>query len=88
LESNTFLGTTGERTIFSIECIHGKSIINHSYYKKTEDEVILMLGSYFEVIEQLNPDPQLHLIQLKQIAPPLILVERPFPLIMDSFSHI
>jgi hypothetical protein len=47
-----------------------------------------MFGSYFEVIEQLNPAPQLHLIQLKQIEPPLILVERPFPLSMGSFSHI
>jgi hypothetical protein len=78
LESNAFLGKTGERTIFSIECFNGKSIINHSYFKKKEDEVILMPGSYFEVIGQLNPAPQLHIIQLKQIIPPITFLELPF----------
>jgi hypothetical protein len=78
LESNTFLGKTGERTIFSIECIHGKSIVNHSYFKKKEDEVILIPGSYFEVIGQLYPAPQLHIIQLRQIKPPIIFIEPPF----------
>jgi hypothetical protein len=78
LESNAFLGKTGERTIFSIECFNGKSIINHSYFKKTEDEVILMPGSYFEVIGQLNPAPQLRIIQLKQITPPITFLEPPF----------
>jgi hypothetical protein len=52
LESNSFFGQTGERTIFTIECIHGKSVVNHSYFKKKEDEVILIRGSYFEVIGQ------------------------------------
>lgn len=77
LQSNTFLGKTGERTIFSIECINGKSILNHSYYKKKEDEVILMPGSYFEVIGQLNPAPQLHIIQLREISPPIRFLEPP-----------
>jgi hypothetical protein len=78
LESNAFLGKTGERTIFSIECFNGKSIINHSYFKKTEDEIILIPGSYFEVIGQANPAPQLHIIQLKQITPPITFLESPF----------
>jgi hypothetical protein len=78
LESNTFLGKTGERTIFSIECFDGKSVLSHSYFKKTEDEIILMPGSYFEVIGQLNPAPQLHFIQLRQIKPPITFLEPPF----------
>jgi hypothetical protein len=78
LESNSFLGKTGERTIFSIECFNGKSVINHSYFKKKEDEVILIPGSYFEVIGQANPAPQLHIIQLRQITPPITFVEPPF----------
>jgi hypothetical protein len=53
-------------------------VINHSYFKKKEDEVILMPGSYFEVIGQLNPAPQLHIIQLKQIIPPIAFLEPPF----------
>jgi hypothetical protein len=78
LKSNTFLGETGERTIFSIECINGKSVINHSYFKNTEDEVILTPGSYFEVMGQLNPSPQLYIIQLKEILSPITLVPPPF----------
>ncbi len=78
LESNQFLGKHGLRTLFSIECINGKSIVNHSYYKQTEKEIILMPGSYFEVIGQLNPAPQLHIIQLREIPPPITLVKPPF----------
>ena len=78
LESDGFLGKTGERTLFSIECINGKSIINHSYYQSTEHEVVLMPGSYFEVIGQLNPAPQLHIIHLKELEPPIQLVKPPF----------
>jgi NAD:arginine ADP-ribosyltransferase len=78
LESDEFLGKHGLRTIFSIECINGKSIGNHSYFKNTEKEIILMPGSYFEVIGQLNPAPELHFIQLKEISPPITLVKPPF----------
>jgi hypothetical protein len=78
LESNAFLGKHGLRTIFSIECINGKSIVNHSYFKDKEKEVILMPGSYFEVIGQLNPAPNLHIIQLKEILPPITFVKPPF----------
>jgi sugar lactone lactonase YvrE len=69
LESKTFLGKHGLRTIFSIECIDGKSIVNHSYYQNKEREIVLMPGSYFEVIGLLTPAPNLHIIQLKEILP-------------------
>ena len=69
LELNAFLGKEGLRTIFSIECINAKPIANHSYYRKKENEIILMPGSYFEVIGQLNPAPDLYFIQLKEIVP-------------------
>ena len=78
LESDGFLGKTGERTLFSIECIHGKSIGNHSYFQNTENEMILMPGSYFEVVGQLNPAPQLHIIHLKEIQPPIQFIKPPF----------
>ncbi len=78
LESNKFLGTEGERTLFSIECINGKSIANHSYFRNKEKEIILMPGSYFEVIGQLKPASQLYIIQLREITPPVILVKPPF----------
>ena len=79
LESNTLMGKTGVRTIFSIECVQGKSVANHSYFKQKEDEVILMPGSYFKVIGQLNPVPELHIIQLKQISPPIKFIEPLLP---------
>jgi hypothetical protein len=60
------LGKTGVRTNFSIQCINGKSVANHSHFKYTEQEVILMSGSYSEVIGQLNPASDIHIIQLKE----------------------
>jgi hypothetical protein len=77
LESDQFLGKYGLRTLFSIECINGKSVANHSYFKNTEKEIILMPGSYFEVIGQLNPAPQLYIIQLKEISSPILLIKPP-----------
>ncbi len=48
IDSSYKTGTkTGVRTIFSIEYINGKSATNHSYFKHTEQEVILMSGSFF-----------------------------------------
>ncbi|CAF1568691.1 unnamed protein product [Rotaria sp. Silwood1] len=78
LESDQFLGKHGTRTLFSIECINGKSVAAHSYFKDTEKEVILMPGSYFEVIGQLNPAKKLHIIELKEITPPINLIKPPF----------
>ncbi|CAM2724887.1 unnamed protein product [Rotaria socialis] len=78
LEADEFLGKHGQRTLFSIECINGKSVAKHSYFKNTEKEIILMPGTYFEVMSQLNPAPELHIIQLKEITPPIIFVRPPF----------
>ncbi len=68
LKSAQFLGTTGNRTLFSIECQQGKSIALHSRYK-AEEEIILMPGFYFQVIGQLTPAEGLRIIHLKQIYP-------------------
>jgi hypothetical protein len=77
LKSDCFLGTQGIRTLFSIECTAGKPIGSHSYFENHEQEVIIMPGSYFEVIGQLNPAVGLHIIQLKQIDPPIVFVKPP-----------
>ncbi|CAF3350574.1 unnamed protein product [Rotaria sp. Silwood2] len=86
LESEQFLGKHATRTLFSIEYIHGKSIAAHSYFKNTEQEIILMPGSYFEVIGQLNPAPELHIIQLREITPPIALVKPPFSKVDEQKS--
>ncbi|CAF3769605.1 unnamed protein product [Rotaria socialis] len=78
LKNNQFLGNTGTRTIFSIECQNGKPIKLHSYYHNSEEEVILMPGIYLEVIGQLSPATGLHIIQLKEINPPFPLVKPPY----------
>ncbi len=80
------MGKHGLRTIFSIECINGKSVANHSYFKNTEKEIMLMPGSYFEVIGQLNPAPELYIIQMKEIAPPITFVKPPFTKFPDINS--
>ncbi|CAF5229918.1 unnamed protein product, partial [Rotaria magnacalcarata] len=67
-----------QRTLFSIECVNGISVVKHSYFKYAESEIILMPGSYFEVLGQLNPAPELHIIELKEITPPMTLIKPPF----------
>jgi hypothetical protein len=86
LQSDAFLGTQGIRTLFSIECKSGKPIGSHSYFKNSEQEVIIMPGSYFEVMGQLNPAAGLLIIQLKQIDPPIVFVKPPFTINQQHFS--
>ena len=69
LENEQFLGKNGARTLFSITCDSGKSIINHSYFVG-EEEVLLLPGREFGVVECLDMGNQLHMIQLKEIQPP------------------
>jgi hypothetical protein len=68
LQSAQFLGQTGNRTLFSIECQNGKSISLHSQYK-SEEEIILMPGFYFEVIGQISTAEGLRIIHLQEITP-------------------
>ncbi|CAF3844288.1 unnamed protein product [Rotaria sordida] len=77
LESDHYLGNTGERTLFSIETINGKSIRSYSHFN-TEDEMLLLPGTYMEVQSQLNPAPDLYIIHLKQKVPQEILLAPPF----------
>jgi hypothetical protein len=72
------LGTQGLRTLFCIECKNGKPIGSHSYFKNQEQEVILLPGSCFEVLSQLNQVGDPHIIHLRQIDPPGVLVKPPF----------
>jgi hypothetical protein len=77
LESNMFLGNSGARTLFSIEAINGRAIREHSQIN-TEDEILLLPGTYMEVQSQLSPATGLHIIHLKQMKPCDILLELPF----------
>jgi hypothetical protein len=68
LKSDQYLGSSGIRTLFHIECENGKDIRRHSYYEK-EDEILLLPASYFQVTSYLKMAPDLHAIQLKEIIP-------------------
>ncbi|CAF2383766.1 unnamed protein product [Rotaria sp. Silwood2] len=77
LENNMYLGNSGDRTLFSVEAINGRTIRNHSHFV-TEDEILLLPGTYMIVQSQLNPAPDLHIIHLKQIIPKEVLLKPPF----------
>ena len=68
LENNMYLGTTGERTLFSVEAINGRTIRAHSHFI-TEDEILLLPGTHMEVQSLFSPASDLHIVHLKQIKP-------------------
>ena len=77
LESDLYLGNAGVRTLFSVEPLNGRMIRSHSRFT-TEDELLLLPGTYLEVVSKLDPAPNLHIIHLRQIKPPFELLEPPF----------
>ncbi|CAF0924343.1 unnamed protein product [Adineta steineri] len=74
LKKEPFLGKTGERTMFTIECDSGKDISLYSYFQ-TEKEVLLLAARQFIVLSCLQPGSGLHIIQLKEIKPPKTLLQ-------------
>jgi hypothetical protein len=84
LESNMYLGTSGARTLFSVEAINGRAVRSHSHFV-TEDEILLLPGTHMEVQSQLSPATDLHIIHLKQVVPDEMLLEPPFDGIFNIF---
>ena len=74
LQSEIFLGKTGNRTMFAIETDSGINIRNHSYFK-TEEEVLLLPARQFKVHGCLDQGGGLHVIQLKEIQPSVPLLQ-------------
>jgi hypothetical protein len=87
LESNIYLGTTGERTLFSVEAINGRTVRAHSHFV-IEDEILLLPGTYMIVQSQFSPAPDLHIIHLKQVIPEEVLLEPPFEGSLNIFKHL
>ncbi|CAF0993708.1 unnamed protein product [Adineta steineri] len=73
LSNEQFLGQSGTRTLFTIDCSSAKSIKHYSLFPD-EEEVLLPPARQFQVIDSLNSGNGLHIIQLKEIQPkyPLI----------------
>jgi hypothetical protein len=67
LKSELFLGKKDIRTMFTIECLNGKNIRQHSYYS-SEDEILLLPATHFKIIDSLDQG-DLKLIHLQEIVP-------------------
>ncbi|CAF1386713.1 unnamed protein product [Adineta steineri] len=68
LQSETFLGINGPRTMFTIECNSGIDIRNHSFFP-SEDEILLMAATNFKIMGNCNHGNNFHTVQLKEIQP-------------------
>ena len=68
LESETFLGQTGTRTMFIINCKSGRDIHKHSYFR-SEQEVLLLATTQFEVIDYMTQG-DLQIVVLEESQPP------------------
>ncbi|CAF3411967.1 unnamed protein product, partial [Rotaria sp. Silwood2] len=81
LQSEQFLGNTGDRTMFTIQCQTARNIRKHSYFEQ-EDAVLLMAGTQFKVIGFLD-QRDLHIIQLEETCSPHSLLQ-PIPIVVPS----
>jgi hypothetical protein len=86
LKGEQNLGKKGLRTIFCIECENGKSIANHSYFQ--ENEIILMPGFHFEVLDHWSPEKDLFFIQLREIQPVPPHLQVPIKISMDQVDTV
>ncbi|CAF1455355.1 unnamed protein product, partial [Rotaria sordida] len=87
LESKSFLGNEGTRTLFVIDCHTGKNIENHSSNHRN-NEFLLLAGTQFEVIECSNQGNGLHHIELKEIDQSFPLLQPVLPLNLLSINNL
>jgi hypothetical protein len=83
LSNEQFLGSTGTRTLFTIECATGKDIQKHSSFQ-SEDEILLLPGRQFKVVSCLDESGGLYMIQLQETEPVYPLLE-PVSQVTQSF---
>ncbi|CAF1640721.1 unnamed protein product, partial [Adineta ricciae] len=80
----TFIGNNQTKTIFNIECSYGKFIQSHSYYRR-ENEILLLPGTYFQIVDKMKVSNDLFIIHLREKMPPFQTITSPFH---DSSSEI
>jgi len=73
-EDEKFLGQNGRRILFVINCIKGKYIEQHSYFRK-ESEVLLLPATKFKVIKCEDSVDGLYVIHLEEIESSYVLLE-------------
>lgn len=86
LQCETFLGKTGDRTLFTINSESGKDIRNHSFFS-TEDEMLLVAARKFRVVSSLDSGNGLFIIQLKEIESDYPLLGHPFKKILPNLPN-
>ncbi|CAF4547093.1 unnamed protein product [Rotaria sp. Silwood2] len=74
LENEQFFGTTGNRTLFQIECTTAKDIKKHSFVA-SEDEILLLPARQLQVTSCLDSGHGLHIVQLTELIPQFDLLE-------------
>eukprot|EP01045_Picozoa_sp_COSAG04_P014967 COSAG04_NODE_1154_length_8051_cov_26.213531_4_plen_531_part_00 len=74
LHNPMFLGDSGKRTLFAIDCKTGIKIQHLSAYT-AEAEVLLAAGTRFVVANTINPAPDLTVVNLKEVGSGLPLPE-------------
>ena len=65
LNKEIFLGQKGDRIMFAIECDTVKHIRNHSRFPG-EDEMLIIAGTQFKIIDSLDHGHNLHMVQLEE----------------------
>ncbi|CAF3281178.1 unnamed protein product [Rotaria socialis] len=65
-ETDNFLGESGTRTLFIIDCTTGKNIEKHSYFTK-ETEILLLPTTTVEVTGYEQKEDNLHIIYLQEV---------------------
>ncbi|CAF4212129.1 unnamed protein product, partial [Adineta steineri] len=93
LSNKQYLGQSGTRTLFAIDCSTAKSIQKYSFFP-VEEEVLLPPARQFQVKASLNSGNDLHIIQLKELEPKFPLINPvpqptphpPIPLMHESTS--
>lgn len=81
LANEHFLGRSGPRTLFVIECFSGKCIQEYSQYPD-EEEFLLPPGCLFQIEECVTSGDDFHTIRLKEIQPKYPLIN-PIALVLD-----
>jgi hypothetical protein len=85
-EKNHFLGETGLRALLVIDCLMGKNIERHSYYK-AEKEILLLPATTVKVVKCTQNAVGLRTIYLKEIKSSISLREpEPVQLVKKSGS--
>ncbi|CAF0999780.1 unnamed protein product [Adineta steineri] len=87
LSNEQYLGQSGTRTLFTIDCFSAKCIKQYSLFLD-EEEVLLPPARQFQVIDSLNSGNGLHIIQLKEIQPKFPLINPvPSPLKLPKCNN-